>query len=38
VAFGDDRFARLSFAAPEDEIVEGVRRMADVLAVSALAG
>jgi aspartate aminotransferase len=37
VAFGDDRFARLSFAAPEDEIVEGVRRMAEVLSVSALA-
>jgi aspartate aminotransferase len=37
-AFGDDRFARLSFAAPEDEIVEGVRRIAEVLAVPALTG
>lgn len=37
VAFGDDRFARLSFAAPEDEIVEAVRRMAEVLAVPAYA-
>lgn len=37
-AFGDDRFARLSFAAPEDEIVEAVRRMGEVLAVPALAG
>jgi aspartate aminotransferase len=37
-AFGDDRFARLSFAAPEDEIVEAVRRMAEVLAVPAYAG
>jgi aspartate aminotransferase len=35
-AFGDDRFARLSFAAPEDEIVEGVQRMAEVLSVSSL--
>jgi aspartate aminotransferase len=35
IAFGDDRFARLSFAAPEDEIVEAVRRMAEVLAVPA---
>jgi len=34
-AFGDDRFARLSFAAPEDEIIEGIRRMAEALAVSA---
>jgi aspartate aminotransferase len=37
IAFGDDRFARLSFAAPEDEIVEAVRRMAEVLAVPAYA-
>lgn len=37
-AFGDDRFARLSFAAPEDELVEGVRRMSELLAVPALAG
>jgi aspartate aminotransferase len=38
IAFGDDRFARLSFAAPEDELIEAVRRMAEVLSVPALAG
>jgi aspartate aminotransferase len=27
-AFGDDRYVRLSFAAPEAEILEGIRRMA----------
>jgi aspartate/methionine/tyrosine aminotransferase len=27
VAFGDDRFVRLSFAAPEGEILEGIRRI-----------
>ncbi len=37
-AFGDDRYARLSFAAPEDEIVEGIRRMGELLAVPAYAG
>ncbi|HUF51937.1 MAG TPA: pyridoxal phosphate-dependent aminotransferase [Longimicrobiales bacterium] len=28
-AFGDDRYVRLSFAAPEAEILEGIRRVAD---------
>ncbi len=37
-AFGDDRFVRLSFAAPEDELVEAVRRMGEALAVEAVAG
>lgn len=32
-AFGDDRFVRLSFAAPEDELVEGVRRMGEAVAM-----
>jgi aspartate aminotransferase len=35
-AFGDDRFVRLSFAAPEDELAEGIRRMGDALSVSAV--
>jgi aspartate aminotransferase len=34
IAFGDDRFCRLSFAAPEDEITEAIRRMGDVLSVA----
>jgi aspartate aminotransferase len=34
IAFGDDRFVRLSFAAPEDEIAEAIRRMGEVLSVS----
>ena len=38
VAFGDDRFVRLSFAAPEDELVEAVRRMGEHLSVPAMAG
>ncbi len=38
IAFGDDRFVRLSFAAPEDELVEAVRRMGEQLAIPALAG
>jgi aspartate aminotransferase len=33
-AFGDDRFVRLSFAAPEDELAEGIRRIGEVLSVS----
>lgn len=37
-AFGEDRYVRLSFAAPEDELVEAVRRMGEVLAVPAMAG
>jgi aspartate aminotransferase len=37
-AFGDDRFVRLSFAAPEDELIEAVRRMGEALAVEAVAG
>jgi len=37
-AFGDDRFVRLSFAAPEDELVEAVRRLGEALAVEAVAG
>ncbi len=32
-AFGDDRYVRLSFAAPEDELVEGVRRMGEAVAM-----
>jgi aspartate/methionine/tyrosine aminotransferase len=31
-AFGDDRFVRLSYAAPEDELIEAVRRMGEALA------
>jgi aspartate/methionine/tyrosine aminotransferase len=30
-AFGDDRYARLSFAAPEAEILEGLRRLGELL-------
>lgn len=30
-AFGDDRYARISFATSEDELVEAVRRMGEVL-------
>jgi aspartate aminotransferase len=30
-AFGDDRYVRLSFASPEAEILEGVRRMGTLL-------
>jgi aspartate aminotransferase len=33
VAFGDDRFARLSFVTSEDELVEGVRRMGEALSM-----
>jgi aspartate aminotransferase len=29
-AFGDDRFVRLSFAAPEAEILEGIRRLSEL--------
>jgi aspartate aminotransferase len=32
-AFGDDRHQRLSFAAAEDELAEGVRRMGEALTV-----
>lgn len=31
-AFGDDRYARLSFAVAEDELVDAVRRMGEALA------
>jgi aspartate aminotransferase len=30
-AFGDDRFVRLSFAAPEAEILEGIRRTGELM-------
>jgi aspartate aminotransferase len=30
-AFGDDRYVRLSFAAPEAEILEGIRRAGELL-------
>lgn len=30
-AFGDDRFVRMSFAAPEAEILEGIRRTGELL-------
>jgi aspartate aminotransferase len=30
-AFGDDRYVRLSFAAPEAEILEAIRRMGEFL-------
>jgi aspartate aminotransferase len=30
-AFGDDRYVRLSFAAPEAEILEGIRRVGELL-------
>jgi aspartate aminotransferase len=30
-AFGDERYVRLSFAAPQGELVEGVRRMAEAV-------
>jgi aspartate aminotransferase len=33
VAFGDDRFVRLSYTAAEDELVEAVRRMGELLSV-----
>jgi aspartate aminotransferase len=33
-AFGDDRFVRMSFAAPEDEIAEGIRRTGEALGVA----
>ncbi|MBI4540800.1 MAG: pyridoxal phosphate-dependent aminotransferase [Gemmatimonadetes bacterium] len=31
IAFGDDRYARLSFAASEEELTQGIRRMAMAL-------
>lgn len=34
IAFGDDRFVRLSFVTSEDELVEGVRRTAEALSVA----
>jgi aspartate/methionine/tyrosine aminotransferase len=34
-AFGDDRYVRLSFAVPEGEVLEAIRRMASYLRVSA---
>ncbi|MEX1181933.1 MAG: pyridoxal phosphate-dependent aminotransferase [Gemmatimonadota bacterium] len=30
-AFGDDRYVRMSFAAPEAELLEGIRRMGELL-------
>jgi aspartate aminotransferase len=30
-AFGDDRYVRLSFAAPEAEILEGIRRLSELV-------
>jgi aspartate aminotransferase len=35
IAFGDDRYVRVSFAAAEDELAEGIRRMGEVLAAHA---
>lgn len=35
IAFGDDRFVRLSFAASRESLRRGIERMADVLAASA---
>jgi aspartate aminotransferase len=32
IAFGDDRYVRLSFSAAEDELAEGMRRIGEVLA------
>ncbi len=32
-AFGDDRYVRLSFAASEDELVEGIRRTGEAVSV-----
>jgi aspartate aminotransferase len=37
IAFGDDRFVRLSYTAAEDELVEAVRRMGELLSVPAFA-
>jgi aspartate aminotransferase len=37
IAFGDDRYVRLSFAAPEAEIMEAVRRMGALLGSAATA-
>lgn len=34
-AFGDDRYARLSFAVPEAEVLEAVRRLGEYLSVPA---
>jgi len=31
VAFGDDRYVRLSFASPEAEILEGIRRVGELI-------
>jgi aspartate/methionine/tyrosine aminotransferase len=38
VAFGDDRYVRMSFAAPEAEILEAIRRMGALLNSEATAG
>jgi aspartate aminotransferase len=35
VAFGDDRYVRLSFAAAEDELAEGIRRMGEAVSLVA---
>lgn len=35
-AFGDDRYVRLSFAASEDELAEGVRRIGELLGARAV--
>jgi aspartate aminotransferase len=34
-AFGDDRYVRLSFAAPEAEILEGIRRLSELVSGAA---
>ena len=34
VAFGDDRYVRLSFVTSEDELIEGVRRAGDAVSVA----
>jgi aspartate aminotransferase len=37
-AFGDDRYVRLSFAAPEAEVLEAIRRTGEVLEAPQVAG
>lgn len=36
-AFGDDRYVRLSFAAPEAEVLEGIRRLGEMLETGSVA-
>jgi aspartate aminotransferase len=38
IAFGDDRYVRMSFAAPEAEVLEAIRRMGEVLEAHAMIG